>query len=327
MSLKNNPKVSIVVPVFNVEKYLNRCVDSITKQSYKNLEIILVDDGSKDASGTICDELQLSDSRIVVVHKENGGLSSARNTGLDVFTGDFVGFVDSDDFIEQNMIEELLAANLENDSLIACCGRFDLFDNNKKVVGLCPSENIVIDKTEGIKRLLTWDGLDASACDKLFSKCVWKDMRFPNGKISEDVAVMHLLFEKAERISLINAPLYNYCHRQSSITSTSFSTKKFDIISNVDEIGLFIKNKYPSLLPYYHSFKIEELCLLLSYISKSNYKNKTKIKSICEQIRDSKKNTMRHLSFKKNIRQFVFSHYFCFCLFRLFRKKSVIDKE
>ena len=237
--------ISIIVPVFNVEKYLARCINSIINQTYQTIEIILVNDGSTDSSLSICNSFKRIDNRIIVIDKKNGGLSSARNAGLEICSGSYVSFVDSDDYIEADMIETLFYSAFNNGTLLSCCGRFDVFEKeNKRQVGLCPLSNENCSSDIALSRLLTWNGIDSSACDKLFSAQLWKSERFPEGRISEDVAVMYLIFEKAGTISFVSKPLYNYCHRSKSITTSSFSSKTYDLLTNVLSIESFVLKNY-----------------------------------------------------------------------------------
>ena len=143
--MEHNPLISVIVPVYNVAEYLSRCVDSILAQSYGNLQIILVNDGSSDDSGRICEEYAKKDTRIQVIHQKNGGLSSARNAGLDVSSGQYVGFVDSDDWIEPEMYEEMLALMERNAAQLVCAGRYDVDgDTGKKTIGLGPKQQACV---------------------------------------------------------------------------------------------------------------------------------------------------------------------------------------
>ena len=155
MSYSQHQLISIIVPIYNVEDYLKRCIDSILGQTYKNLEVILVDDGSPDKCGKICEEYKLIDSRIKVIHKKNGGLSSARNNGLDIATGDFIGFVDSDDYIERNMYESLIEALNNNNADIATCGiiREDTNTQHKINIRTPNTEKVYLD-IDAIREIL-----------------------------------------------------------------------------------------------------------------------------------------------------------------------------
>lgn len=163
--------LSVIVPVYNVEQYLARCIDSILQQSYRNLELILVDDGANDSSGAICDQYAQKDPRVNVIHKENGGLSSARNAGLDAAKGEYVGFVDSDDWIEPGAYAAMIFLMEQQQVPMICGGRYDVDGKTgKKQVGLCPPKQERIRAEELVGRMFLWDNCDSSACDKLYCR-------------------------------------------------------------------------------------------------------------------------------------------------------------
>ena len=246
--MQNNPLVSVIVPIFNTAEYLKKCVDSILAQTYTNLEIILVDDGSSDDSGAVCDEYAKQNAKIKVIHKQNGGLSSARNEGIRLASGEWIQFVDSDDYIASNMIEEMLFTAIKNDTLISICGRMDVeYESGEEKVSLCPFKNEVLFATECNARLMTWQGSDFSACDKIFHKSLWQDFEFPLGVHSEDIAVMYKVINKAKRISLINKPYYYYVHRKNSITTLKFNEKSFDFPNHTKAILEWVRKNCPSI--------------------------------------------------------------------------------
>ena len=158
--MKQDILISVIVPVYNVEQYLPKCVDAILAQTYGNLEVILVDDGTPDGSGRICDEYAARDNRVQVIHKENGGLSSARNAGIDIARGEYLGFVDSDDCIAPDMYEKMLSLALEADTKLVCAGRFDVDGATGEVTkGLCPPTREVITGQELVRRIFRWDNI------------------------------------------------------------------------------------------------------------------------------------------------------------------------
>lgn len=248
------PTISVIVPVYNVEEYLNICVESILSQTYKNLEIILVDDGSTDNSGKICDKLMINDKRIKVIHKNNGGLASARNAGLDICTGNYIGFVDSDDWIEKDMYEKLLNQGLKSNSDIICCGRILWFGERYKKELYTLDKPMIWNAKEAIGRLLIWDAVDSSACDKLFNKSLFLNHRFPEGRLHEDIFVMYKIFYEANSISHIGVPKYNYRQRIGGITRNKYTSKKLDMLDAIDQIDLFIRNTYPDYIERLKAF-------------------------------------------------------------------------
>ena len=241
--------ISIIIPIYNVEKYLSRCLDSVINQTYKHLEIILIDDGSTDGSPLICDNYQKKDKRIQVYHKTNGGLSSARNLGLNYCSGKYIAFIDSDDWVEFDFYKILIQLCEQYQVKMACCGRYDIDSKTgMRKIGLCPQVQEVITSIEILHRVLTWSHMDMSVCDKLFHKDLWVDNRFPIGKKSEDVAVMYKIISSIDAIVLYDRPLYNYYHRENSITTSKVSEHSFDIMYHADEITSYISRNYPSLI-------------------------------------------------------------------------------
>lgn len=234
--------ISVIVPIYNVDKYLNKCIDSILEQTYRNLEIILVDDGSTDSCGAICDEYACSDKRIKVIHKINGGLSSARNAGLNICTGSLISFVDSDDYLETNMIEELWKNMHEFESDISICNYFR--DNNRKKVinkELFDSETFVAEEDDKFLFLHKHYTLTIHAWGKLYKRELFDGIRYPDGKIYEDAFIVCDLLDRARVVSYLMKPLYNYVYRENSIFHT-FSVKHFDKIEAFNiKIGFFEK--------------------------------------------------------------------------------------
>ncbi len=222
--MDKQPLISVIVPVYKVEKYLKRCVESIQAQTYKNLEIILVDDGSPDRCGEMCDELAKSDERIRVVHKQNGGLSSARNAGLDIMSGEYVGFVDSDDWIATDMYENLYNLLVTNNAQIACCG-IERTTSEKHLSYFNPNiqEFFVVEKQEALKRLTFNSHITNSVCDKLFHKSIFSDLRMTEGIIYEDHDIMHRCLFCSERVLYTGKPYYKYFVNEESITGGQIS--------------------------------------------------------------------------------------------------------
>ena len=231
------PRISIIVPVYQVEKYLERCVNSILKQYYRDFELILVNDGSKDKSGEICDNLKKIDNRITVIHKENGGLSSARNAGLEIAKGEYVGFIDSDDWITEDMFEHLINLIDKYKCQIASCSY--IFSNGNTVFKQ-PELNIkVFNKTEALIYYMQ-DGMenrisDYSAWIKLYSKELFKSTKFPIGQLYEDGATNFELIQKVDRYVKSNKICYYYFQDGESITRGGFKIRDIDLIKVGDD--------------------------------------------------------------------------------------------
>jgi len=254
-------KISVVVPVYNVEKYLDRCVESILRQSYKNMEVILVNDGSTDSSGEKCEYYSNLDKRVNVIHKSNGGLSSARNAGLAVCTGDYISFIDSDDWIEQDMYADMMKHVDEFQSDIVICRKYRVDESDNKTIEsyMKYPGDTVMNKVQGLAYLMSFRGFDMSVCDKLFAKEVIGEIRFPEGKTCEDSFTTYLYFARADKISYINKPYYNYFYRLSSITRKS-SINKTVIEATLGQKA-FIQKNFPELI---HEANTSHICGFLS---------------------------------------------------------------
>lgn len=243
-----NTKLSVIVPVYKVENYLTKCIDSILKQTYYNLEIILVDDGSPDQCGNICDEYSKIDNRIKVIHKENGGLSDARNVGISVATGEFITFVDSDDWIEPNMYEILMQGAIKYGTKLSV-GGVKVYDESKKKYRkqydeIIPDER-VLSKIEYLKSVFL--GIWA-AWDKIYHKSLFEKIRFPKNEFNEDEAIMVDIIEQCPQIFITNQPLYVHCVREKdSLTAACFSEKKIDWYKHCVRNHDLIKKKYPEI--------------------------------------------------------------------------------
>lgn len=215
------PVISVIVPVYNVEKYLPKCLESIINQSYKSLEIILVDDGSTDNSGVICDEYAAKDKRIKVIHKTNGGLSDARNAGLDICTGDYIGFVDSDDWIAEDMYETLYSFAVKEDLDVAMCAAYEVYEDGTCII---PTKKflplVTTDKNKIINEIFVnkAGGVSVAVWSKLFSKKKFGDIRFKKGKISEDVFFIFDWLNKTNRFGRLSDSKYYYLQRNASLT-------------------------------------------------------------------------------------------------------------
>lgn len=243
------PLISVVVPVYNVEDCICRCVDSILCQSYRNIEIILVDDGSTDLSGTICDKYEVSDNRIKVIHKQNGGLSDARNAGLYTAKGEYISFIDSDDFVHPHFLSILYNELSKNEADLAVCGyikgRKNHFKSNNKPINY---KTLLFKKEE---MLFHWHSklkhYETMAWNKLYKTCLFteNEIRYPKGFFNEDVLTTHLVVNRAEKIILSDFPLYYYFQRKNSITRCNTEKKIQDCIyAQKERISWFKEQGY-----------------------------------------------------------------------------------
>lgn len=248
--MNNDSLISVIVPVYNVEMFVDQCIDSIVKQTYTNLEILLIDDGSLDESGKICDKWADLDDRIKVYHKKNGGLSDARNYGMDKATGSYYMFVDSDDWVENTIVEELYSQICQTNLQMVCCN-FKKFKNDGFLDEHIKLEEQICDLEEYIKRIYSFEGRTKNqfeilvpAWAKLYKSSLFDDIKYPFGRINEDNYVIHHLVKKAGKVKIIDRQLYCYRLRDDSISHVKISKKKFDnFYGQMDRIEFLQDNK------------------------------------------------------------------------------------
>ena len=233
-------KISVIIPIYNVEKYLDRCLKSVCEQKYKNLEIILVDDGSTDSSYTIANKWAKIDNRILLFRKSNGGLSDARNYGIKKATGEYISFIDSDDFIESDMYSLLMDGILKDDSDLSICSYYLYNEKDGSVKYISDNDTCarkVLASKDALK-LLCKNEIESHVWDKLYKKELFDDVWFPVGKYFEDIYIMHKIFMKTTKISLTYVPKYYYVQRQNSICDS------LNVKSAKDYLGAFLKRFY-----------------------------------------------------------------------------------
>ena len=245
--MDKTPLISVIVPIYNVEKYLDRCVESIVNQTYKNLEIILVDDGSPDNCGAICDSWAEKDSRIKVIHKENGGGAQARNVGIEIAKGDFIAFADSDDFLLPDMYSSLVDVLNKYACDIAECGYYqgesgiisDIDDKNNVIIydtkqALC--EHI----KDKVCRQIVWN--------KVYKRTVIRDVRFVEGKFIDDEFFTYRVLGNAKKVAVISKKLYYYQQQSNSTMHQKFSVKRLDALDAKTDRVEYIEKNFPELL-------------------------------------------------------------------------------
>ncbi len=284
--MKEEKKISIIIPIYNVEKYLPACVESILQQTYKNLEVILVDDGSPDRCPVICDELAQKDDRIRVIHQKNKGLSGARNTGIDNAQGDYLIFVDSDDTVEQTLVEELYTYAEKWNCAIVACGRNYIFEDGQIVCKIAHDESKVYGFEEAMQEMNSFRLFDMSAWAKIYRKELFEDIRFPEGKLSEDYYIMYKLFDKAQTIGYVAKPLYNYLQRQSSISRNKKINHDFaDAAKKQME---FLDDKYPQMSVLGHTAYASANLTVYDFYLKNGVKcPKDKLLEFKKAVRDN----------------------------------------
>lgn len=243
--------ISIIIPVYGVEDYLGECVDSVLAQSYPKLEILLIDDGSPDRCGEICDQYAEAHSQIRVIHQKNGGLSDARNAGLEKAAGRYISFIDSDDIVDSNYIMHLYEALKHNDADISQC----MFTSRREDLGACDEQvELCMSGEEAFRKLLLMQRIGVSSCAKLISQDLFQQVRFPIGRINEDTCTTYKLLYEAKKVVCISQRLYYYRIRQGSIMHCGLRPKQLDILSVPYEMKKYLKERadlYSEELDYY----------------------------------------------------------------------------
>ncbi|MBV7389861.1 MULTISPECIES: glycosyltransferase family 2 protein [Enterococcus] len=241
-------KISVIVPVFNVEDYLKACLLSISNQTVQNIEIIVVDDGATDNSGDIADQYAKEDQRVKVLHQLNGGLSAARNTGLDYASGEYVCFIDSDDWIEPDYLEILLEALLKFEADIAVLKMKKIQDYHQ-ITNLTENKNQweLMDRQVAMKNLFMNNKIGYSSNNKLFRSELFLNLRFPVGRLMEDMATTYLLIDRSQLVVVNQSEKYHYFQSPNSILRGSFNPKRLELFDIQNEIIQFIDEKYPDV--------------------------------------------------------------------------------
>lgn len=282
------PLISVIVPVYNVQEYVEACVDSIICQSYANLEIILVDDGSTDQSGEICEILRLKDPRIKVLHQTNRGPSVARNAGIDIMVGKYVAFVDSDDIIHQNTITLLYRNLVDNSADISAISLISFSDVNKlsTISETHPTIKIYEPGVIATESMLYQEGLiDNSPCGKLFKSSLFEHCRFPKGLLYEDLATIPYVCLGAKKVVATTMPMYFYRKRESSILG-SFTLQRYDVLDVVDDLVRYMQKHYPSLIVAAQSRKFSANMNILYLMLGNGIKNEDVIARCWRNIKE-----------------------------------------
>ncbi len=286
-----SPLVSIIIPVYKVEPYLEKCVRSVMEQSYRNLEIILVDDGSPDNCPALCDGLANKDRRISVIHKENGGLSDARNCGMQASKGTYIYFLDSDDYIMPDAIKKMMMVMLEANADIVCADYCSVTEDGRYIDH--GHQNLRSDFSAG-QAIDYFSTRDWGAWGKLYKRSIHQNIHFPVGRIHEDEAIMFQLISRCNLIAVLPDVLYSYLKRNESITAQTYTKKKMDWFYGWKNNVEFISERYPQQVKKCLSkawdvsiYNIDYLCLIpdskkeLAEIK--NFANKYKLKILCNR--------------------------------------------
>lgn len=296
-------KISVIVPAYNVEKYLESCLESISNQTETDIEIIVVNDGSPDKSGEIAENYRLKDNRVRVIHQDNGGLSAARNSGLDIAKGKYVCFIDSDDWIEPDYLKLLLIGIEKYQSNISVL-KIKKITEYGKIKELTPTNDEweVFDKDKAMKVLFTNNKIGYSANNKLFEMSLFSDLRFPFGKLMEDKAVMYLLIDKSIQISVNNSEKYHYYQSPVSILRGTFNPKKFDTFDIQEEIIKFIDANYPEVSVKVRTRYIYTAIRMMMSMIENNYDKKSDFDRCMTILRKYQSDLDKDNDFSKKIK-------------------------
>ena len=249
-----NKKLSIIVPVYNTEKYLERCLDSLVSQTYSSLEIITVNDGSTDNSLNILNKYAQKDKRIMVIDRDNGGLSAARNTGILKATGDYLGFVDSDDWVDRDMYASLIKELEDNSADLVTCGFLPLYakDLKPEIIeqkkALKAGEVKVYSAKDAAGIILQGKIAQVSACNKLYKRELFNELKYPEGRSHEDTFVIIKLLLECQKVVIDPNVRYYYYHRDDSIITKKLSLADYDLIEASQANYELVKDNYPSVL-------------------------------------------------------------------------------
>ena len=282
------PLVSIIVPIYNSAKYLSKCVDSLINQYYTNIQIVLVNDGSTDNSETICKQYVVSDSRVTYIEKENGGVSDARNVGLDNSKGEIIAFVDPDDWIDLHAIEESVKVLLDDNSDIVTFGVNYINEDGEKIRKAVAKAKECLETEEAMKEFLNYNKIKQQVWDKIYKKSIINGIRFEKGRAIEDVFWVHQILGEAKRISVIASAYYYYLQRSDSVMGKGYSTKWLDILDALRQRCDYIEDRFPGL--YNEALRL--------YIRTCMYHTQLSLRANLEQ-RFIEKNILSRISFYK----------------------------
>lgn len=325
-----NDLISVIIPVYNVEKYLEKCIKSVINQTYTNLEIILVDDGSTDNSGNFCDIYAKKDSRIVVLHKQNGGLSDARNNGIEIATGQFITFVDGDDYVDHMIISQLYESIKKYDCEIATCRYRCIWENTEEQnISIEPETiSLPLDAETALKNMLYQKYTTNSAWCKLYDLKLFSNIRYPVGHNYEDLGTTYKLFAKSDRVVLNNFVGYFYLQRDKSIMRSKFDAKRIDGLMFAKKQLEFIDNHYPRIInSAQNRLFIESIYILVAMQNSS-----TSIKNIEDEcfaiIRDYRLSVFLDSESNRRPRIYaVFSFFSIRLLIKILARKSRIKSQ
>ncbi len=320
--------ISIIVPVYNIELYIDECLSSIIKQTYKNIEIIIVNDGSTDNSLKVCKKYKSKDNRIKIFSKSNGGLSSARNYGIEKSKGKYISFIDGDDTVDKKYIETLYKCIVKDKTRMCVGNNYTIFSNGKKSTTAL-NKSYKISKLNALEKMLYVNDINVSACFKLYDRTLFDDITFPEGRLFEDTATTYKLIDKCDYISVASYPLYNYILKPGSITTEKFNIKKMDWIISSIEMTHYIKKKYPHLKDACTCYLMYAHIGTLSSLAMSNKDYKKERKELVEFVKINKRKYVKNENVPQNykiVARLININYGLFKLFLKFYQKIVLKR-
>lgn len=320
------PRLSVIVPVYSAEKYITKCLDSILSQTFTDFELLLVDDGSSDRCGEICDQYAKMDKRIKVFHKDNGGVSNARNLGLSKADGAYIAFVDPDDYIDKDMFKDTITYLQKTDGDIVCFEVCEVKKSRNKI-GYHFDENKIMTGREALNFILE-DVIDNSPCNKIYKKEVWHNVSFPHGRRYEDVATIYRTFAQAAKVVYFKKALYYYIKHEGSATAVNFDfQRRYECFTGYKERLDFALKKNLDAVMACRKLAVETaLATLTAFYAKESdgYLQKAgEIKKfISENIRE-----LQNVRLKTKHRFLLFSFVHCPSLHKIYAKLSALSKK
>lgn len=316
------PLVSIIVPVYNVEYYLKQCLDSVINQTYKDIEIILIDDGSTDNSGKICEEYAKKDARIKFFRQKNKGLSAVKNRGIETASGDYIMFIDSDDYADVQLCEKLLDALTEQDSDMAVCHYSYIGDDGELLStsdfgGYRPFPDSVLTGNDYIESICRYGSMICVVSwNKIYKKSVFKNLRFAEGKLSEDELIIHHIADACSRIAIISGQYYYYRIRKGSITNTEHLVKRLDnTYALLDRLNFIKERNYGAeFILELEKEIINDFIRSIRMLDKNNKEHKTEVKHFSKTLKPIVKHLLANGNLTKSEKT----------IFRIFRVNPLI---
>lgn len=276
--------VSVIIPIYNTEKYLRKCLESAVNQTYKNIEIICVIDGSPDKSITICQEYKSKDPRIKVINKSNGGLSSARNEGLKNCNGNYITFLDSDDYLDHYAIEHMIITIINYNVDIVCIDKYDVDENCNVLYELNNSNSISILNTEDFLKGLCGRNINCAVWGKIFKRDLFENVIFNESRLNEDFLLLsEMLIAKKKKIIIDSYKGYYYLERSNSISRGGFGKSSRDAVLNTIEMFEKVKNECSSLIPYYGAYAAYQARTAVIIMNKTQYANEVEFIELCKK--------------------------------------------